>query len=312
MSEDIPEQAALWHARQDRDDMDWLGFTAWLEVDPRHRDAFDQVALLDERIDRQRHLLVAARALPAARVGRRPAGRRSVPWAAGGVAAVAAVAVGVATLRQPDPATTPTEYRAGAAVRVIDLGGARVLLAPGSVLAAEGGDARLLSLSGRAAFDVRHDPERPLLVRAGSYRITDVGTRFEIVAGGGTINVAVVEGRVSVRSPSGAEVEVGAGRSLTGFADGRVASAGATAANMGAWGTGPLSYDGVPLGVVAADVSRVSGRVVKADPSVESRPFTGVVAPAKGEAMAASLASLAGLQSRREGDAIRLVDPASR
>ena len=54
MNEDIHEEAARWFAAQDADDMDWDGFTAWLEADPRHRQAFDAVALLDDRISTQR------------------------------------------------------------------------------------------------------------------------------------------------------------------------------------------------------------------------------------------------------------------
>ena len=59
MSDDIYEAAARWHQAQARDDIDWDAFAAWLDADPRHRDAYDDIALLDEDIDRSRDTIVA-------------------------------------------------------------------------------------------------------------------------------------------------------------------------------------------------------------------------------------------------------------
>lgn len=317
MSEEIFEQAARWHAAQGRDDMDWDAFTTWLEADPRHRQAFDDVALLDERLDRHRAVLRADRpsvggdhapdrlALP-----RRRMLRWAVPAAVAGLAAV----VGLATLRQPERAGSSRAYKAGAAMRTVDLGGgARASLAPGSVLVADGADPGLLSLSGRAFFRVRHDPGRRLLVRAEGYRIRDVGTRFDVATGAGQMRVAVAEGRVAVRTPSGGtEVELGAGRSLTGFADGTLTTGSGDREEVGRWRAGPLVYDRVPLGIVAADITRASGQSVEIDVAVRRRTFSGVLAPTGGDRMVAALAALAGLQARRDGDTIRLGDRAPR
>lgn len=315
MSEDISEQAARWHARQDRDDMEWDGFTAWLEADPRHREAFDDIAMIDEHIGRHRDLLGAPPTIIGlqAAEGQESRRRRIAPWLVAAAAAVIVVVVGTTTLRQADPSAPPAEYRAGSATRVVDLGnGARVSLAPGSTLVAEEIGRGDLSLSGRATFAVRHDPDRQLLVRVEGYRIRDVGTRFDVVAGGGMVNVMVAQGRVAVKSPSGAEVELAAGRSLTGFADGRVTSFEAGPAGVVAWKAGPLAYDRVPLGIVAAEVARMSGSPVEIDPAIERRPFSGVLAPAAGDRMAKALAAVAGLELRRDRGTIHLADPARR
>jgi hypothetical protein len=63
MSAEIDEAAARWHVAQADDDMDWTAFTDWLEADPRHRETYDAIALLDARIDAARPML--ARLLPA-------------------------------------------------------------------------------------------------------------------------------------------------------------------------------------------------------------------------------------------------------
>jgi transmembrane sensor len=47
----IYEEAAGWLVRQQDDAMDWEGFTLWLEADPRHRAAYDDLALLDADLD---------------------------------------------------------------------------------------------------------------------------------------------------------------------------------------------------------------------------------------------------------------------
>lgn len=317
MSEDIFEQAARWHAMQDRDDMDWDTFTAWLEVDSRHRQAFDEITLLDERIDLHRLSLLSiatssGQQLPSERTAvRRWGGRR---WGLA-AASIAAVGIGVIALRQPDPQILPsTEYRAVSTVRVINLGkGVRASLSPGSVLVAHKNDPGRLTLAGRALFEIVHDPSREMTVQAGGYRIRDVGTRFEVVTGGGLMRVAVADGRVAVKPPSGApEVELSAGRSLTGSSDGRLTMAPARSRDVGAWRAGPLVYDRTPLAIVVADVSRASGRSVTVDPALATRPFSGVLAPGAGDGMIDALGSLAGLQARRNGDAIYLRDRASR
>ncbi|MBI0476995.1 DUF4880 domain-containing protein [Sphingomonas sp. MA1305] len=318
MSDHITEQAARWHAIQDGDAMDWDAFTSWLEADPRHRVAFDDIALIDERISRHRDALRSSsssvRSLATDRIV--AARERPARWRWPAAAAVAAaLAVGVFTLQQPSRDRSPVEYRATVSTRSIDLGGgARVALAPGSVLVADNTEGHRLKLSGRALFDVDHNPARELVVRAEGYEIRDVGTRFDVVTGTGQMRVAVAEGRVAIKSRLGSEeVELGAGHALTGYADGTMTTATIGAKQVGGWRQpGPLLYDRVPLGLVAADVARASGRPVEVDAAVRSRPFSGVLTPARGDTMAEALAASAGLQARRDGETIRLGDGAPR
>lgn len=312
MSEDIDEAAARWHLRQADDDMDWDGFTLWLEADPRHRVAYDAIALLDERIDRARPFLATAET----EAGPEPRRMgRLIGWSAAAAGLAAAVAV---TLTQfpaaPPSAPQQVAYRTpDGRVRDLQLAdGVTASIAPGSVLRASSRDAPIL-LEGTAFFQVRHDDAHPLVIKAGDFEIRDVGTRFEVMSGSGMLRVAVSDGRVAVRSPDApSETQVGAGQVLTIGADGASEVRRGRDAAVASWRRGTLIYDQVPLGLVAADISRYGGKPIEVDPGVARRRFSGVIAPGDGEAMAAALAELTGLHARTDGDAIRLGDGAGR
>lgn len=309
---DVDEAAARWHMAQDDDAMDWDGFTRWLEADPRHRTAFDAIALLDEKIDAAlpdlRRIMPPEPAVPARRV-------RPLRWAIGGSAVAAVAALGLIFL-PGTPAPASIEYRtAQGQVRDVQLAdGSSAALAPGSVLRASKDRAAPLTLDGSASFDVRHDPAQPMVIRAGGYEIRDIGTRFEVTTSGDILRVAVSEGRVAVRSPSAeGEIDVPAGQVLT-VLDSKTAPALTTLrpAATGGWRSGRLVYDDVPLGLVVADIARSTGQPVTIDPAIARRRFSGVLATGTRESMVAALSELTGLTRRTEENAIRLGDRAGR
>ena len=59
MTETIIDQAIAWHFAQENSEFDWDGFSSWLEADPAHRRAFDEVALLNAKISENRLALTA-------------------------------------------------------------------------------------------------------------------------------------------------------------------------------------------------------------------------------------------------------------
>ena len=311
--DDIDEAAARWHAMQYDDAMDWDGFTRWLEADPRHRPAYDAIALLDARIDAA--LPVLRHALGTEPPIRTLRPRRAIGWALAGTAAAAVAAIGIAFM-PGNPIPAPTIYRtAQGQVRDVQLAdGSSTTLSPGSMLKVSGASRDPLVLNGSARFDIRHDPARPIEIRVGDYSIRDVGTRFEVSASGGMLRVAVTEGRVAVRSlNAGGEVEVPAGQVLTAT-DSRSAPA-LTAirpATPGGWRTGRLTYDDVPLGLIAADIARYSGKSIVVDPRIAKQRFSGILATGSADAMIDALCELANLRKRSEGDAIRLDGGAGR
>lgn len=300
----IMEQAARWHAAQDADDMDWDAFTAWLEADPRHRAAMDDLAIIDDAVTGQR--AEVADLLPSEAA---PAVRRRFGWGVAGggaIAAALAIAVGLpraAHDRSWTSTTTPME------VSLPD--GVRTILAPHSRLTAAGGDTTQLALAGAAYFDVAHRPDRTLNITAGDLSVRDIGTRFEIATAEAGTRIAVAEGQVRVGSPRMTQdVTLAAGRTL--FANGEAVTLGrAVPDDVASWRRGQLVFDAMPLALVAAEISRYSGRPVTVDPQIADRPFSGVLRIGDGASLGKDVAALADV-AIRDGDAGQRLEPRRR
>lgn len=309
----IVSEAAAWHAASDTDDMDWDGLTLWLEADPRHAAAYDQLMLTGAIVDDHRATLAPRIAMPANDSDAAPAAPRRAKWLGWGGGAVAAALVAtllMPRLAEPDPAI----YVTGAKTRSIALDdGSRIELAPRSRLEVAGRHQDRLALAGGAWFDIRHDPGREMAITAGGLTISDIGTRFDVQTAAAGVRVAVADGRVKV---SGARltrsIELARGGSLQ--VDGRTHVARVRAVpdeQVGAWRSGRLSYDGAPLALVAADLSRYAGvKVVVAD-AVAARQFSGTLIIGDGQAALRDLSRLMGLRLDRRNDGYRLELPAS-
>lgn len=307
IDERLLEEALAWHDALGRDDADWDDYTLWLEADPRHRLAFDRVALteriVEDRIDEVRRL----RAIEprSAQVG--SSSRRA--WIFGSMAAGAAavaLAVGVPLLRQ----TPDTVYATGRGeTRHLALGqGVSIDLAPSTRLVEKGGDATALELAhGEAYFVVTHDPGRQLAIEAGDHTVTDIGTTFGVNLSAHSVSVAVADGTVSVIPAKGDATTVGAGQRLFARRDGGAARVVSVASgDVGSWRRGRLVYNETPLGVVAADISRYSDKAVTVDPAIRDRPFSGVLAIGDGKRLLENLSALTGLPYEVRGDSARI------
>ncbi|MCB2065545.1 MAG: FecR domain-containing protein [Erythrobacter sp.] len=285
--------------------MDWDAFTAWLEADPAHARAYDEVSLADAalgEIEPPAPLHLAANDDPAQPVARGGWYR----WAGTAIAACLLVVLSFAVLR-PDAASV--YHTEGQSMTVTLDDGSQVVLAPASELTVDGDQ---LALSGGAWFDVRHDPDRQLVIAAGLVQITDIGTRFDVQAAGQDVRVAVSEGRVSVRSEHlQAPVQLTAGRQLHfDGASGRSLAAPVEAASVGGWRSGQLTYADVPLRLVSADLSRYAGVEIEVPQAMAGRMFSGTLTIDDGNAAARDLSQLMGLGLERAGACYRLVDPA--
>lgn len=56
---------------------------------------------------------------------------------------------------------------------------------------------------GEAYFQIKHDADHPFVVRAGNYRVTDLGTKFVVRRESDRIEVTLVEGSARVEAPEG-------------------------------------------------------------------------------------------------------------
>ncbi|MET0311910.1 MAG: FecR domain-containing protein, partial [Burkholderiaceae bacterium] len=145
---------------------------------------------------------------------------------------------------------------------------------------------------GQAMFTVHADPKRPFHVRAGSLRITVVGTRFSVrhtasgIDAGKTV-VSVEEGQVRVvrvgteAGPSpgqaAAPVELTAGLMLVAAREGTLGRPVAVApAAVAQWRSGRIAFDHTPLRDALAEFERYgrTGLVVN-DPAVAALPVGG-------------------------------------
>lgn len=261
------DAACLWAARASGEDMDWAGFTAWLEADPRNAAAYDQVVLAQDRLAAAPASSFRPRVL-------RP--RRRLGWSVGGAAAAAALAAAILLpVRASDPAPVTYSAAPDATRQVMLASGAQVTLDRGAQIVADATGLRIDLTRGAAYFAV--DGKARLAVAAGDLLVRDLGTRFDVARSPTGVSVGVSQGRVAV-SRRGVELaQVAAGQRLTAAGSARVVVSPVAAADVASWRDGVLRYQDAPLSVVAADISRYSGRMVTPDPRVADLRFSGAL-----------------------------------
>ncbi len=315
--EEIREKAAEWHVRIDSDAMDWDGFAAWLDADPAHRAAYDAVALLDAEIVADREAIRATRPANDATdaIGHGAAAtfrpRRVRWWAGGGLAAAAGLAV-LATPHVRFPSTAAAVvYRTGPVeTRAIGLrDGSRIVIDRNSELALRDGDSPEVEMRGGSAyFDIRHDPARAMVIRAGDYEVRDIGTRFDVIRTPDHLAVAVAEGRVTVAEPGQEGLLVGGGQRVDIAGPGKEATIRRQDADdVASWRDGRLVYDNAPLALVAVDLSRYAGRAVSVDPAVAGLRVSGVLTIGDGSRLVGQIEALLPVKATVEDHRIRLV-----
>ena len=303
--ERIEADAITWHLASEGEAFDWDAFTAWLEADPRHRAAYDEVALADALIGDHAAAVFPSEAanddapLPA----RSPVRRWG--WAGGGLAAALIALVAIPPLMW-DAAVT---YTTAAQARTIALNdGSQIVLSPRSTLTiADRGQTRL-ALAGDAVFDIRHDPSRSLTIAAGPVELRDIGTRFAVQASSGVVRVAVSDGTVEVASEAlDQPVSLRAGRKL--YYDAKAGSATVepvATQDVGSWRQHQLTYRAAPLALVAADLARYAGLKLTVPAELAERRFSGTLSIDDGQTALRDLAQLMQLHLVRVAGGYRL------
>ena len=110
-------------------------------------------------------------------------------------------------------------------------------------------------IKGEAFFTVIHDAERPFEVRAGSGRIRDIGTAFEVYIKPEQVIVAVQEGIVEVQALRKRELTAGQQLAFNGSGEFQ-ALQGQDVAGLTAWRQGNLVFRNRRLDDVLAEVGR--------------------------------------------------------
>ena len=295
------DQAIAWQRALAGDGPDWDGYTAWLDADPRHRRAVDELALLDCVIDEHVESLRASASSEGPR--RRTHWLRAGAGAAAGLALLVGAATYLGQSRDQVYAADATSSR-----RIVLAEGIAVDLAPGSQLTALEGKSNHLRLDrGEGYFSVRHDPARSLSIVIGGYEIHDIGTEFSIRIGAGNVSVSVAAGQVAVDADHLPPARLAAGQLLNGRYDGtggRIVAV--RREDVGSWRNGRLVYADASLPDVVADLARFTNASVTIDPELRGKTFSGVLIIGDGSRAFQDLAEILGTGISRKGRAIHL------
>lgn len=133
-----------------------------------------------------------------------------------------------------------------------------VTLAPGSTLSLQKHkDKRLVQMTGKVYFNVRHDDHAPFRVDAGSGFVKVLGTRFQVDSRD-PISVSVVSGKVlfsAIRSGEEALILTKGQSAVLDPAASKPVEITPKHPNPAAWATGEFIYDNTPLPEVLSELS---------------------------------------------------------
>lgn len=275
LSAPIKAEALDWIVRlQDADFDDWEAFDLWLAANPAHADAYHAMAIADQDMADLLATPVSQPVITPVPERRFAVGRRG--WIGGALAASIAVVAGYSWLIPSS--TYVVETPAGVRRTVTMADGSRIEMNGGTRLTMDRDRQRYAMLDrGEAVFTVIHDDARPFRVDVGPATLLDAGTVFNVTRDAGITSVAVAEGAV-IYNPDQEAVSLPAGRKLRA-ADGEdeLTVGDTDPGTVASWREGRLIYDGAPLSLVAADLTRNLGVTVTAAPDVAARTFRGVI-----------------------------------
>lgn len=304
----LRDQAAHWAVLTgDPGFADWEAFTAWLEADPSHARAYDEVAAAVAEVVEARQAELADAAISPAANDNASSGP-SLPrmprraWLGGALAASLAIVAVIGLLRSGQGDIT--YVTAPGETRIIALDdGSTMTLAGDTRLAMQGEDRREALLEkGQVLFDLRHDSGRPFVVRAGGDTIRDIGTIFEVRRLNRTTAVAVAEGAV-LFNPSVQNLRVNPGqRAIHRDGAGKVEISAIPAGLVGEWREGRQTFRDASLADVAAALSGTTGVQFTVAPGAGDKRISGSVLIEPIARDPASLGPLLGVVAKPEGN----------
>jgi len=287
---------------------DQAGLDRWLGQSPANRIAY-------WRLDgawRQAKRLTALRQpmRPSSQPQSSGRGSRAFKFATAAILVAAVGAIGGQYLVGSAVKTYSTPVGGRLTVSLKD--GSRIELNTNSVLRVYG-DAghRLASLDrGEAYFQIEHDAARPFVVSVGKQRIVDLGTKFSVRTGNGTVRVALIEGSAKIETTDGAANQ----QRILVPGDVAVAKANAISVtkkvvsrlNDGlAWRRGMIEFDRTTLAEAAGEFNRYNQiKVVIADPSIAKLTIHGTFPAQDVWAFADAAQAYFHLHAEKRGSAI--------
>lgn len=226
--------------------------------------------------------------------------------------AIAAGLTGYAYLKRPAEVTYVTAVGGHKIISLAD--GTRIELNTDSALQIRTGAVRRVALlHGEAYFDVQHDATDPFAVTAGSYRVTDIGTKFAVRASVEGIRVSLLEGSAVVAPLAGYAAHRSA---LLMPGDVVIANAQkltvekqpvASVVHSLDWRRGLLTFKDTELADAVAEFNRYNARKLRIeDPIVGHLRINGSFQAENADLFASSVQELFGLRVRKDGKDITL------
>lgn len=306
----VRKQARHWLVRQQSGEMsaaERRAFDAWLSADTRHRDAYGHASALWGAMNE-----FGARQFPARDAARDFRRSPPLPWLASTVAAVllAAVVLGLVSLHEWQSETGIYRTAKGEQQTVTLSDGSLVILNTDTELrVAYSRGARTIHLErGQALFTVEKDVHRPFEVIAGSGRVVDLGTRFDVRLLDHGTQVAVVEGKVRVTTPRTGPIHISAGEGMSWSPRGDFVSRHPVDPAIAvAWEQGRLHFDHTPLSEVMAELARyhpISYRF--SDLTIATLQISGSFRTDDLDRLFATLEAALPIRARIEGALVRL------
>jgi transmembrane sensor len=172
---------------------------------------------------------------------------------------------------------------------------------------------RQILLFGEAYFEVRHDAQRPFLVRAAGAVVGDLGTKFLVRAypGEPKATVTVGEGKVLLGRGMVGSDDVSLAQGQHGEIDASglvIVSSGVNIDNELAWRSGRLELRHVPLARAVRDIGRwYDIEISFTDSSLAQVPVTASFGNESAEDAMRVLATTLGARYERQGTQVRLV-----
>lgn len=231
-------------------------------------------------------------------------------------AAVALIAVGLGTLplARNFLGTERYDTTIGEQRSLVLADGSQVQLNVESALTAKVNDAaRDIRLNGgEALFQVASDPTRPFRVYTPQATIEALGTQFNVHVRDGQTIVALLDGRVAVRSVrDAAPVTLSPGEKVVVASQGpaRPVAISADLDTVTAWTKRRLIFEDVPLAEVIAEFNRYSRQPLAIeDPALRDVRITASFDSGSTQAFAETLASASGLRVAHRADGGWLIE----
>jgi len=300
-NETIRKQALDWAVRVGDPEFEgWDEFTVWLDADPRHARAYDEVTgAIADVTARFAELPSTANDLASKGFAERAGQLTRRRWLGIAITACVGAVLMVGYWQglsgRYSVVTVPGDTR-----RIALEDGSSIFLSGGTRLILDHDDPRFARLdSGQALFSVRHDAAHPFAVLAGGDRLVDAGTVFDVTFDKQNLKVEVAEGLV-IFNPGKQAATIRPGEKLAARAGSsafRIAPVDASL--VGEWRSGRATFDAAPIEEIASQLSRLSG----VDYIVEGKgdTFTGsiIIAPLKEDP--AALGPLLGVQVHKRG-----------